>query len=290
MKEIKKQIIITICFLFGLLGCSPKYIDVGDSLCTDHEDNYTKEVYYDNNSIKKRSHYTKGSLDSLVSYYMNGQKTSVMRFASGDIDGESRSYYSNGALKSTITFKNNVEVYNSRKEYDSLGNELFKLTENGNQSIYESKYPTVEKKWLVNYKNKLVNGEYIQWRKDGSIIIKYQYKDGKHVPDNYEIYDAEGRDVAALVRYVLINEASELTKIYNSYLKHNIGLSGKIKVFLMIDPVEKKMKSYLLNSDMECQELTENLNDFIMYQKYEPLTLTGEEYFSFIIPYVFAYK
>lgn len=283
-----KTKLFIICFFFILFNCSPKYIDVGDSLCTDHEDNYSKDIYYADNTLKAKAHYTKGTLDSLVSYYPNGQKASINRFKSGEMDGESITYYANGALKSTITYKNNIEVYNSRKEYDSLGNELFKLTTDGKNSVYESRYPTGEKKWFVNYKNNLLDGDYIQWRKNGSIIIKFQYQDGKQVPDNYEVYDAEGRDVADLVKTVLTRENYELRKIYTSYLKRNFGLSGEIKVFLMIDPIDKKMKSLLINSDMECQELSKNLNEFIMYQKYEPLTLTGEELFSFIIPYVFA--
>lgn len=285
------EIIVALVFLSSL-RCAyvPEYISAGEGICTDFPSNSTKERIISNDSsfVRAKAFYTYGYMDSLIAYYKNQQIESIIRFVNGDFDGKSEEFYRNGKLKSIVTFNQGIEIYKSRMEFDSLGKELFEWSsdEKGTEK-YLSIYPTGEKKYEFRYRNNTPNGFHRQWRANGSLVFEFFYIDGKQDYTKSRLLDLDGRNISETVRKAVLQQMPAYRGIYNHYLRKNRKLGGKAKIFMTLDRYDNKMWAILLSNDFKCQELIENMNTVIMKKQYEPISFSGEEDFSFILPMEF---
>ncbi|MBN1604460.1 MAG: hypothetical protein JW915_22820 [Chitinispirillaceae bacterium] len=92
---------------------------------TENDVSSTIKKYYPDSSIYIEAHYSGAMLDSLVTCFPSGIRSAVIRYKNGLLENNSDEFYANETLKSTVLYRNGIEVYHSRKEYDSLGNNSF---------------------------------------------------------------------------------------------------------------------------------------------------------------------
>lgn len=124
-------------------------------------------IYYDpanggQATVLLVENYTNGVLDGLrTSYFSDGSICEINNYKNGCKNGEQISYYSfPSTIKSKLNYTQCKNGY--REDY-------------GEQILY---YPNGEIEQRYFYKNGRLDGEWIQYRKDGQITYKTIYKDG----------------------------------------------------------------------------------------------------------------
>jgi antitoxin component YwqK of YwqJK toxin-antitoxin module len=141
--------------LLIFLNCAyvPKYVNIGEANCNQNDKSKILKKYYPDKTIQIEAYYSNGAMDSFVTYFPKGIRSSVTRFRNGLYEDYSNDFYANGTIKSSVLFRNGVEVYRSRLDYDSLGNNLFEWIDKSDKtSMYKSHYPTGEKKFEFEYR------------------------------------------------------------------------------------------------------------------------------------------
>lgn len=110
-----------------------------------------------------------------IEYFDNNQKKSEVRYKGGTPDGEQIAWDKNGKIINKSVFKNGTgteRIFNEDKlsaEIKYLNGSMIKMTEydlNGKKLKEE------------NYKNNLLDGDYIIWDKNGKIMYKTKLKNG----------------------------------------------------------------------------------------------------------------
>lgn len=248
-------LIISNCYYY-----LPDYIHIDSFKCNQFEDHYQKEYLYNNGSIQYKTFYSKGIMDSLISYYPNRNVKSILRFKDGNYNLDTKEYYKNGNLKSIVEYDNNTEKYRSRMQYDSIGNRLFEWMENGNKQVYKSKYESGEKHFELNFKNKKLNGYAKEWRRDGSLISKIYYDNGKEIPDKSELLDPKGGNITKDIVKIMYDASSDFRGIYGNYLKENKNLGNEVRYLIIKENSQDSTLFLLVYTDIACKELIKNMD------------------------------
>ncbi|MDR2467122.1 MAG: hypothetical protein LBD35_06985 [Prevotellaceae bacterium] len=116
--------------------------------------------------------YVGDSLNYIKYLYKDGVKMSETPFVNGKAHGLSKDYFSGGALRLTVEYRN--------------------AKRNGMTTMY---YDTGEKYSEIPYADGKINGTKFNYKKDGSLTAKVAYSEGVPVPP-LEEYDINGKAIA----------------------------------------------------------------------------------------------
>lgn len=149
-------------------------------------------TFYDNprKDLKDKGNYIDGKKDGEWIYYepTNGGEASILlieNYKNGVLDGLRTSYLSGGYLYEINNYKNGCKNGEQILYYSFPNTIKSKLNytqcKNGYREDYGEQilyYPNGEIEQRYFYKNNRLDGEWIQYRKDGQITYKTIYKDG----------------------------------------------------------------------------------------------------------------
>ena len=137
-----------------MVNCSPMPWYIRNTYYSVSGTDSTIERFDKKGTLCAKAFYTRGSLDSLAYYYPQGQIAIISRFCNGNYEGNSESFFPSGSLNSIVTYSGGREVFKSRKEYDSLGAELYSWEINPDQiSVYRSHFGSGKKHIKQQFKN-----------------------------------------------------------------------------------------------------------------------------------------
>lgn len=154
-----------------------------------HTTNYTVDLYKLDtvtDFYHKKAYFQTKALESLsktgnyIDYWKNGNKMSEGVMYNNKKDGLWREWYKDGSIKSESTYFAPKKVFNKVKPFQLIN--FWNLS--GEQTVtngtgyysYESSSGSEQKGKIVDYKKE---GEWIGFRKDGSVYYKEIYKKGK---------------------------------------------------------------------------------------------------------------
>ena len=137
-------------------------------------------VYDRQGKLSKEEHYKTYRLDGEVkSFYTNGAIKAITPYVDGKRVGLEKTYFDNGSLQGeNIYVANNLEGLS--RQYNSEGNiereaEYSKGQLDGITKVY---YNNGSLKQILNYKNGIVNGSISNYNEEGKIITEDVYSNG----------------------------------------------------------------------------------------------------------------
>jgi antitoxin component YwqK of YwqJK toxin-antitoxin module len=233
----KKEGVFKTCFPNGQLSRTEQYFDGlkhGISNFYKYKINQPGEIY-----LCKTELYVNDSLAEQKEFYENGKVSEHTKFKNNQKNGPMIEYYENGIIKSTYNYVNDkiegeVVYYHDNgvikeKKYYTLGwmerRNREEFYSNGqvaliinwyndpNNNGFEKKfYPNGELKYLANYINGLMEGEFFEYHDNGQVkVAGYYVNDKKH--GTFTKYFKNGR-VQQVSNYVR-NKLSGEFKKYN---------------------------------------------------------------------------
>ena len=117
-----------------------------------------------------------GENHTIIQYYDNNEKWEERHYKNGVLDGEQITWDKNGKIIYKTVFKNGT---GTDKIYGFYGDLRRETKYSGGSVIKESEYYKNGKKaFEKNYKNDILDGNFIIWNKDGKIIYNTIFKDG----------------------------------------------------------------------------------------------------------------
>jgi antitoxin component YwqK of YwqJK toxin-antitoxin module len=123
-----------------------------------------KVKYFADGKLDEKAYYKAGELNGLYeSYFENGQLSLKTTYLNGNSLGLWEEYYQNGTIYEKVTYKlstNKIDTYMD--------------------GLYESYFDNGQLNKRCFYKLGVLNGEYIEYTKDGTLILKVKYINGKN--------------------------------------------------------------------------------------------------------------
>ncbi len=113
---------------------------------------------------------------TIIQYYDNNEKWQEKHYKNNVLDGEQITWDKNGKIIYKTVFKNGT---GTDKMYGFYGDLLGETKYSGGSVIKETDYYKNGKKaFEKNYKNDILDGDFIIWNKDGEIIYNTVFKNG----------------------------------------------------------------------------------------------------------------
>ncbi|MCL2651519.1 MAG: hypothetical protein FWD60_10920 [Candidatus Azobacteroides sp.] len=134
---------------------------------------------YENNVLVEEYTYKEGILNGdYKTYYTDGSKKSERQFVNGKAEGKFIKYYTNGKIESEVNFKNG-EQDGAEVFYDSEGNVRSSATYSTGKENGTKKQSYGDYELSANYKDGKYDGAYSEIFTNGNTKVKGNYIDGK---------------------------------------------------------------------------------------------------------------
>ncbi|EGQ80040.1 MORN repeat protein [Fusobacterium animalis ATCC 51191] len=136
--------------------------------------------------IESYEEYKNGLLDGETAYFAKGKQVKLLSemYTKGKLNGQQKSYYENGKLKSIVYYSN--DRINGIESYDRSGKLLHKsIFENGtgDWKFYWSNGKVSEE---GKYKSWRKDGVWKKYREDGSLDTVIKYDNGRLLSEKWQ--------------------------------------------------------------------------------------------------------
>ena len=136
--------------------------------------------------IESYEEYKNGLLDGETAYFAKGKQVKLLSemYTKGKLNGQQKSYYENGKLKSIVYYSN--DKINGIESYDRSGNLLHKSLFEGGTGEWKFYWSNGKVSEEGKYKAWRKDGVWKKYREDGSLDTIIKYDNGRLLSEKWQ--------------------------------------------------------------------------------------------------------
>ena len=136
--------------------------------------------------IESYEEYKDGLLDGETAYFAKGKQVKLLSemYTKGKLNGQQKSYYENGKLKSIVYYSN--DKINGIESYDRSGNLLHKSLFEGGTGEWKFYWSNGKVSEEGRYKAWRKDGVWKKYREDGSLDTIIKYDNGRLLSEKWQ--------------------------------------------------------------------------------------------------------
>ena len=136
--------------------------------------------------IESYEEYKNGLLDGETAYFAKGKQVKLLSemYTKGKLNGQQKSYYENGKLKSIVYYSN--DKINGIESYDRSGNLLHKSIFEGGTGDWKFYWSNGKVSEEGKYKAWRKDGVWKKYREDGSLDTIIKYDNGRLLSEKWQ--------------------------------------------------------------------------------------------------------